>query len=292
VAINKAKRKKRIVIALLAGAGLGIAVGYLHTKNFQVLNPAGMVAVKQRNLLILVLLLSAIVVIPVFTMTFLFAWKYREGNHKHRGKYSPEMDGNKFFEMLWWGIPMAIIAVLSVVTWNSSHSMDPRKPLDVAAKPLTVQVVALDWKWLFIYPEQNVASVNYLKLPVGTPVNFKITSDAPMNAFWIPQLGSQVYAMTGMSTNLHLIADKAGDYHGYSSNISGEGFADMHFMANAVPTAEFNKWVNDMPLMGPPLTNDEYQQLRKPNVPAKPLYFSSVTPGLYDKVVQKYMGPQ
>lgn len=288
---DTSKRNRRLFIAAMVLWFIGILVWYLHAKNFQVLNPAGMVAVKQRNLLIMTVLLSLIVIVPVYTMLVVFSLKYRASNPK-KAKYSPEMAGNRAFEALWWGIPTAIILFLSIVTWNTSHSMDPHRKLDVAGNPMTIQVVALDWKWLFIYPEQDVASVNYLKMPVGTPVTFEITSDAPMNSFWIPQLGGQIYAMTGMSTHLNLIADKAGEYPGSSANLSGAGFSDMRFVASAVPMNDFEKWVDSAPAMGrAPLTEQSYQELRKPSVVKEGYQYSSVDPDLYATVIRKYMGP-
>ena len=177
-------------------------------------------------------LLSLVVVIPVFAMTIYIVWRYRESNQK--AKYSPDWDHNSKVETIWWLIPTLLIVVLSVVTWNSSHSLDPFKPIKSSVKPLRVQVIALQWKWLFIYPEQGVASTNILELPVDRPINFEVTADAPMNSFWIPQLGGQIYAMAGMSTQLHLMASEAGTYAGASANLSGKGFAKMKFDTKAV----------------------------------------------------------
>lgn len=286
------KRNKRLVIGVIIVWFLSLMAWYLQSKNFQVLNPGGVVAEKQRNLLILTALLSLLVIVPVYTMTIMFAIKYRASNKKSKAKYAPDMEGNKFFEALWWGIPTAIILFLSVVTWNTSHSMDPHKKLDVSGEPMTIQVVALDWKWLFIYPEHNVASVNYLKMPVDTPVTFQITSDAPMNSFWIPQLGGQIYAMTGMSSHLNLIADRPGNYAGSSANLSGAGFADMRFVASAVPMNDFSQWIEQTRDRGKgTLSAQVYQALREPAVVKEPYQYSSVEPDLYGTVVRKYMGP-
>jgi len=191
---------------------LGIIVWYLHKQNFAVLNPAGQVASRQRQLIIVTVLLGLLVVLPVYAMTFVIAWRYREGNTK--AKYSPELSGNRWAESLWWGIPSAIILVLSIITWRTSHSLDPFKPLNSTKPAMSIEAVALDWKWLFIYPQEGIASVNYVQFPVGTPVDFYITADAPMNSLWIPQLGSQIYAMPGMAMQLHLVANKAGNYYG------------------------------------------------------------------------------
>jgi cytochrome o ubiquinol oxidase subunit II len=268
---------------------VGIVVWYLHGKNFAVLNPAGQVGRKERNLMIFTMALGLLVVLPVYVMTFLIAWRYREGNTK--AKYSPELSGNRWAEGLWWGIPSVIILVLSVITWQSSHALDPFKPLASNKPPITVEVVALDWKWLFIYPQEGIASVNYVRFPVGTPVDFYITADAPMNSMWIPQLGSQIYAMPGMSTQLHLIADKAGDYAGSSANISGAGFADMRFTASASSQADYDSWVQLARSSSGTLDANAYHQLAKPSVSHTTPMYSSVANDLYSRVLLKYMVP-
>jgi cytochrome o ubiquinol oxidase subunit 2 len=283
------KKYKRAFIALVLVWFFGLMAVYLHGSNFAVLNPAGMVALKERNLMITTVLLGMFVVIPVFVMTAVISWRYREGNKQ--AKYSPDLDHNFWAEALWWGLPTGIIAVLSVITWNSSHALDPHKPLNVAAKPLSVQVVALDWKWLFIYPEQNVASVNYLQLPVGRPVHFKITADAPMNSFWIPQLGGQIYAMPGMVTGLHLMAGKPGDYRGSSANLSGAGFAGMDFTARAGSEAEFNDWLVSARRSPARLDAAAYDALARPSQHNPVALYSSAEAGLYDRVVLKYLAP-
>jgi len=239
--------------------------------------------------MITTVLLGMIVIVPVYIMTFAIAWRYREGNKK--AKYSPELSGNLWAELLWWGIPLAIIGTLSFITWQSSHALDPRRPLTAAAKPLNVEVIALDWKWLFIYPAQDVASINWLELPVNTPVNFDITADAPMNSFWIPQLGSQIYAMPGMSSQLHLIADKTGDYSGSSANLSGDGFAGMRFTAEAASDQKFNDWVRLAKRSPQRLDMSTYAQLARPSKNDPVVTYSSADSDLYNKVLLKYMGP-
>jgi cytochrome o ubiquinol oxidase subunit II len=287
---KKNKNSRRIFITAFALWFVGIIAWYLHDKNFAVLNPGGSVAAKERNLMVVTALLGLLVIVPVYIMLFSFAWRYREGNKK--AKFSPELSGNRWLEAIWWGIPAAIIMVLSIITWNSSHALDPHKALPVAGKPaITIQVVALDWKWLFIYPKQNVASVNWLQLPVGTPVNFIVTADAPMNSFWIPQLGSQIYAMPGMSTQLHLLADKAGYYQGSSANISGRGFAGMRFMARAGSDKEFGTWLQAARRSPLALSAGAYRNLAKQSENNPVAIYSSVEPSLYDKVVLKYMTP-
>ena len=283
-------KKYRIALYIFLVLWLfGLLVFYLHHSNFAVLNPKGLVAARERQLMIITVLLGLLVIVPVYIMTFFIAWRYREGNSK--AKYSPELTGSKLAETVWWGIPTAIILALSIITWQTSHSLDPSKALAVSAKPLTIQVVALNWKWLFIYPEQNVASVNFVQLPVNTPVTFDITADAPMNSFWIPQLGGQIYAMPGMSTQLHLIASKAGDYTGTSANVSGEGFADMKFTTRAGSKTDFDAWVTTAKQSPEALSPDVYQQLVKPTSKYPVTLYASAAPNLYDTVINKYMAP-
>ena len=232
--------------------------------------------------------LAAIVIIPVFIMLFGFAWRYREGGSK-KARYSPEFATHKLVETIWWGVPIIIIGILSVLTWTSSHDLDPFKPLVSSKKAITVQVVALQWKWLFLYPEQHVATVNYLVIPTDRPVSFQITSDAPMNSFWIPQLGGQVYAMSGMTTQLQLIANKPGDYYGSSANISGNGFAGMHFMTHAVSDTDFGQWSHKTAAGGTMLSQEEYDALAKPSIDNPIVNYANYDKALFDSIVSKYM---
>lgn len=285
-------KKYKLILAILISVIVAelvlLLVIYLKGSNFAVLNPKGTVALQQRNLLIFAAALSLVVVLPVFALTFFIAWKYRAGNIK--ADYKPDWDHNKKIEAIWWGVPIALILVLGVVTWNSSHALDPRKALNSNKKPVKVQVVALQWKWLFIYPEYNVASVNYLQFPEDTPVNFEITADAPMNSFWIPQLGGQIYAMSGMKTQLHLMANEVGDYNGSSANISGEGFAGMKFIARASSQADFDSWIQTLKYSSNTLNQDAYAALAKPSKDNPPATFVGES-NLFDTIVMKYMEP-
>jgi cytochrome o ubiquinol oxidase subunit 2 len=285
--IMKTKRKFILPILLIIGV-VAAMLGVLLTRDVAILDVAGPVAEQQRNILIFTSLLSLVVIVPVFVLTFYIVWKYREGNTK--AKYHPDWDGNTKLEALWWGIPCLIILVLSVVTWKSSHDLDPYKPLASERAAVNVQVVALPWKWLFIYPDYDIASVNYLRVPEDTPVNFAITSDAPMNSFWIPELGGQVYAMSGMTTKLHLQADKQGSYNGVSANISGEGFAGMRFVAQATSQEDYETWIATMRQSDKTLSADSYKALAKPSTYDKPSYYVVDEPDLYDTIVNKYMG--
>lgn len=282
--------RKAIVLGWVFGLLLLVIVLALLVRGHTVdiFQTRGQVGNRQRDLLDFTMLLAGLVLVPVYIMLFTFAWRYRKGHHK---AYQPNWDRDRRYETIWWGIPIVIITVLAVVTWQTSHSLDPFKPLVSTKKPLQVQVVALEWKWLFIYPEQQAASVNELEIPVGRPVEFSITADAPMNSFWIPQLGGQIYAMNGMVTKLGLEADQPGDYRGMSSNISGAGFADMHFMTHAVSDSAFNAWVDTIHAHKgtQDLTWQSYVALAKPGTSGVIRYHVH-DPAVFNKVVMKYMG--
>jgi cytochrome o ubiquinol oxidase subunit II len=267
-----------------------LGVILLKDHRIAVLMPMGEIALQQRNLIVFTFLLSLVVIIPVFTLLFFISWKYRIGNKKN-ANYIPDWAGNKWLEVIWWGIPCVIILILSIVTWQTSHQLDPYKSLSSSVKPLEVQVVALQWKWLFIYPEQGIATVNFLEFPEKTPINFTITADAPMNSFWIPSLGGQVYAMSGMSTKLHLMADGIGEYRGSSANISGEHFADMNFKAQSVKASVFDIWAKKIKNSSENLTMTTYNRLSNPSVPKTRQQYALTDLGLYDKILMKYMGP-
>ena len=282
-------KKKIIGLAALALCFALLAGWYLRHTSIPVLEPRGPIAQKERKLIIITLLLSLIVVIPVFSLLGIFAWKYREGNAS--AKYSPELDHSRVAETIWWLVPSALILVIGVIAWASSYQLDPFKPLSSNAQPITIQVIALDWKWLFIYPQQNIATVNLVQFPRQTPVNFEITADAPMNSFWIPQLGGQIYAMPGMSTQLHLMASTNGSFHGSSANISGNGFAGMAFTAKSSSMADFQRWVKSVKRSPNRLSQDAYAKLAAPSQNNPFAYYASSAAGLYDSVIIKYMGP-
>lgn len=281
--------KKRLIILAVILLAVVLAVGgYGLTHSLDVLDTKGIVGQREKHLIILSSLLMLIVVIPVYFLTFFITWKYRAGNKKAR--YEPDQDGNRLIEVTWWAIPGVIILILSVVAWNSAHSLDPFRPLG-QSKQLTVQVVALPWKWLFIYPAQNVAALNELAIPVDTDVDFNITSDAPMNSFWVPRLGGQIYAMAGMNTHLHLQADQPGDYEGVSANISGQGFAGMHFKVKAMSQTAFVGWSKQTAAANHDLTQTAYDNLAKPSQNDPVAYYSTVEPALFDKILLKYALP-
>jgi cytochrome o ubiquinol oxidase subunit 2 len=282
--------KIKFAISVVAAAAF-VTLGWLVLRghSFAVLNPQGIIAHKQFGLLVTAFLLMLIVVIPVFILTFYIAWKYRATNTK--AHYMPDWDHHHGLEFIWWAIPCALILALSILTWKSSHELDPYRALDSNVKPITIQVVALQWKWLFIYPDQHIASVNLVEFPEKTPVNFEITADAPMNSFWIPQLGGQIYAMAGMNTSLHLMADTTGLYDGSSVNISGKGFSGMTFKAKSTSAADFDAWVKQTRASGHDLSAAEYDKLAKPSENSPVASYALSAPDLYNDIMMKYMMP-
>jgi cytochrome o ubiquinol oxidase subunit 2 len=264
-----------VLAACLSGCG-----------KLDVLDPKGSIGVAEKSLIGTATFTMLIVVVPVILMTLWFAWRYRASNR--RATYAPKWAHSTAIEVVIWTVPSIIILCLGVLTWKTTHELDPYKPIQSAAKPINVEVVALDWKWLFIYPDLGIASVNQLAFPVGTPVNFLITSDSVMNSFFIPQLGSQIYAMAGMQTQLHLVADEAGDYAGVSANFSGKGFSDMKFRALATNPEQFNAWVEKVKASSSRLDMNEYNTVAQPSEKEPVRYFSSVDSKLFHNIIAKY----
>jgi cytochrome o ubiquinol oxidase subunit 2 len=256
--------------------------------NMTLLDPKGQVGLDERNLIITATLLMLLVVVPVIVMTFLFAWKYRASNPN--AVYAPKWSHSTKIEIAVWAVPVLIIIALGYVTYISTHALDPYKPLESDVKPITVEVVSMDWKWLFIYPEQGIATVNKLVFPANTPINFKITSDTVMNSFFIPGLGGQIYAMAGMETKLHLIANQNAEFDGISANYSGAGFTGMKFKAIATSQADFDAWVSDVKKAPKQLEKAEYEALSKPSQNNPVELYSSFTPNLFQIIVDKYEG--
>ncbi|HYF13088.1 MAG TPA: ubiquinol oxidase subunit II [Candidatus Paceibacterota bacterium] len=249
------------------------------------LNPQGTIALAERGLMVQAVLFMLIVAVPVYILLFFFARHYRENNKK--AVYKPNWAHAKIDELIWWAIPFEIVLILGALTWSSTHELDPRKPID-GAPPLVIEVVALDWKWLFIYPEQKIATVNYVRMPVNQPVRFEITADAPMNSFWIPALGGQIYAMTGMKTALNLEAQEIGTFSGLSANYSGEGFAHMKFIAEATTQNEFDSWVDEVRSRGGILDEQSYKRLAETNIARDVAYYGNVSDNLFDSIIAKF----
>ncbi|MFE5319436.1 ubiquinol oxidase subunit II [Paenibacillus sp. NPDC056579] len=255
-------------------------------ENVIVLNPKGPIAEQQRDLMIVSTLLCSVVILPVLIMTAVIGWRYRDKKGR-KAKYTPNWEHSTKLEVIWWGIPILIIFTLAVITVKSTYALEPSKPLVSDKKPLTVQVTSLDWKWLFQYPEQGIATVNELIIPQGVPVRFEITADSPMNSFWIPQLGGQIYAMSGMAMTLYLQADEVGTYWGSGANFTGEHFAKMFFNVQSMKEESFEQWVNKVKADSPALTMDGYKQLALPSVSDRRT-FSAFPVGLFEMTVTKY----
>lgn len=271
--------------------GLIVAMAVMMTGcDWALFDPKGQIARDELTLLITCTVLMLLVVIPVIVLTLVFAWKYRASNTKAR--YEPNWSHSTAIEVVVWSIPCMIILVLAVLTWRSSHALDPYKPLESDTKPVVIEAISLDWKWLFVYPEENIAVVNELTFPVDAPLNFKITADTVMNAFFIPHLGSMIYSMAGMETKLHLIANEAGSYEGRSSHYSGAGFSKMHFTAHAVSNEEYQAWLAKVRSDAKVMDQKAFAELTtEQNHDWHPVtYYGSTEKGLFDTIIAKHAG--
>jgi len=251
-----------------------------------VLNPKGPIALQERNLLFTAFWLMMIVTIPAILLTVFFAWRYRRSNEK--AAYTPDWGGSWMVEAVIWLVPAAIIVVLGTLVWNTTHKLDPYKALAAGKPAFKVQVVALDWKWLFVYPELGVASVNELAFPADRPLSLEITSDTVMNSLMIPSLGGQIYAMAGMRSELNLLADGPGVFKGRNTMYSGDGFSDQHFLAHALLEADFDAWKTKVSGASAVLDAKTYLDLRKKSVANPVAYYASFEPGLFDIILRKY----
>ena len=266
--------------------------------NTVVMNPSGDIANQQGHLIVVSTMLMLLIIIPVIALTLFFAWRYRKGNTS--AKYDPEWDHSTKLELVIWGAPLLIIIALGLVTWISTHTLDPYRPLDridanrpisQAAEPLVVDVVALDWKWLFIYPEQGIATVNELATPVDVPVRFKITASSIMNSFFIPALAGQIYAMPGMETTLNAVLNRPGEFEGFSANYSGAGFSHMRFKYYGMSSEDFDKWVAEAKASGATLDRTSYLQLEKPSIDDPVRRYATVEPDLYHAILNRCIAP-
>ncbi|NEN82303.1 ubiquinol oxidase subunit II [Paenibacillus elgii] len=255
-------------------------------ENMIVLDPKGPIAEQQRDLMVISTVLTCIIIVPVLVLTAIIVWRYRDKKGR-KAKYTPDWEHSTKLETIWWGIPIVIITILGIITIKSTYALEPSKPLESDKKPLTVQVTSLDWKWLFQYPEQGIATVNHVQIPKGVPVRFEITADAPMNSFWIPQLGGQMYAMSGMAMTLYLQADEQGQYWGSGANFTGKDFAKMFFDVKSTSQEEFDQWVREVKASSPALTLEGYKQLALPSA-SDVKTFSAFPEGLFNMTVTKY----
>lgn len=283
--------KRKLLIGFLAFA-LGILgiVFVISSEHTLTMHPKGTIASQILDLICTNFALMGIIIIPTYLVLFWVVWKYCIKNEK--AEYDPHHTSSRTSLVLMWGLPAIVVIALSLITWEATYKLNPYKPLASDTKPLQVQVVALNWKWLFIYPEQGIATLNYLHIPAGVPVHLQLTADhAPMNSFWIPSLSGQIYAMAGMTTQLHLMADKPGEFAGKEVEINGDGYSDMTFLVKATTPREFEDWVQLVKASPHHLTEDAYKALTKHFIKRDIQLYSEVQKDLYHKIVHKYMYP-
>jgi cytochrome o ubiquinol oxidase subunit 2 len=277
---------------LLNSAGRGSAVWALLALGgcqAALLDPRGPVGRAERLLLVNSLAIMLAIVVPTIVATLVFAWWFRASNK--RAQYRPTWAFSGRIELVVWSIPVMVILLLGGVTWLGSYELDPARPLPSAHRAVDIQVVSLDWKWLFIYPGHGVAAVNELVVPAGVPLHFTLTSASVMNTFFVPQLGSMIYTMNGMATQLYLQADAPGTFYGRSAHFSGDGFPDMEFQVRALPADQFAAWATSSRAAGPSLDVAAYTKLMQQSIERKPLLFSAVEDGLFHRIVNQNIPP-
>ena len=277
-------RFNRLFLLLTLSAGL-----LLGGCDRGVLDPQGPVGTADKAILVDSLAIMLAIVVPTIVATLVFAWWFRASNT--RATYRPDFTYSGRIELVVWSIPILVIMLVGGVIWIGSRDLDPAQPLASDTPPLEIQAVSLDWKWLFIYPKQRVASVNELVVPAGVPVHFSLTSASVMSAFFVPQLGSMIYTMNGMTTQLNLRADAPGTFLGEASHFSGDGFSDMHFDVKATPAGEFATWIEAARNAGPTLDAASYVALARQSVERRPFTFGSVDPGLFQKIAIQQLPP-
>jgi cytochrome o ubiquinol oxidase subunit II len=268
---------------------LAVAAFLLASCNRGILDPIGPVAAQEKQLLINSTAIMLAIIIPTMVATIGVAWWYRRGNAK--ATYRPDWEYSGAIEMVVWGIPVLTIMLLGGIAWIGSHNLEPSKPLPSDKPPLNVEVVSLDWKWLFIYPDQGIATVNQLVVPAGTPVSYRLTSATVWNVFWVPQMGTMIYTMPRMTTRLNLQADRQGSFNGLSGHFSGDGFPGMQFQVQSLPPDQFAMWAQGSRGNGPALDGRSYAQLSKPSSYVKPMIYGAVAPGLFEAIVANRVPP-
>jgi len=268
---------------------LAVAAFLLASCNRGILDPIGPVAAQEKQLLINSTAIMLAIIIPTMVATIGVAWWYRRGNAK--ATYRPDWEYSGAIEMVVWGIPVLTIMLLGGIAWIGSHNLEPSKPLPSDKPPLNVEVVSLDWKWLFIYPDQGIATVNQLVVPAGTPVSYRLTSATVWNVFWVPQMGTMIYTMPRMTTRLNLQADRQGSFNGLSGHFSGDGFPGMQFQVQSLPPDQFAMWAQGSRGNGPALDGRSYAQLSKPSSYVKPMTYGAVAPGLFEAIVANRVPP-
>jgi cytochrome o ubiquinol oxidase subunit II len=287
--LSNFRKRIKFVIGVLAILIAALAVSFvLRSEHALITHPKGAIARGEWELIKTNYLLMLIVIVPTLLALLITVWKYRAKNKN--AKYEPDATSKVFQEVILWIIPSAVVALLAVTTWKATYKLDPYRPIDSDTRPLEIQVVALDWKWLFIYPEQGIATLNFVQFPARVPIHFKLAADgSPMNSFWLPQMAGQIYAMTGMVTPLHIIADAPGVYTGRAAEINGEGYADMTFAAKSTTLNDFEEWVALVKESSLDLTEDIYNALLKPSQNHPVSLYATVEKDLFHKIVMKYM---
>lgn len=257
--------------------------------NVQILNPQGYIAQRESDVIIATILIALCIGIPVIIATLFIAFRYSENAPEH--EYSPTWHADRRINAIWWIAPSIIIFFWAILGWQTAHELDPYTPIPSNNQAVQIQVVALQWKWLFLYPQQHIATINYIEFPVNTPVHFELTADAPYNSFWIPSLGSQIYAMDAMQTQLNLEAAHTGIYPGQSAEMSGNGFAGMQFQAKVTSQASYNKWIASIQQSSKNFTTTTYRSVEKPSSYTPQASYNLVDTDLFNQVILKYMSP-
>jgi cytochrome o ubiquinol oxidase subunit 2 len=256
-------------------------------EQFIVLDPKGPIGESQKDLIYISTILCAVVIVPVLILTAFIVWRYRD-KPGSKASYKPNWEHSTKLEITWWSIPVVIILILAIVTVKYTYALEPSKPIESEKEAITIQVTSLDWKWLFNYPDEGIATVNYIKIPEDVPVKFQLTSDTAMNSFWVPQLGGQIYSMSGMAMTLFLQADEQGSYFGSGANFNGKDFAQMTFKVDATTEEDYNAWVDKVKATSPALTTEGFEKLTEPGSSDVQL-FSSFPEGLFEKIVTQYV---
>ncbi|HTG68475.1 MAG TPA: ubiquinol oxidase subunit II [Candidatus Udaeobacter sp.] len=256
-------------------------------EQFIVLDPKGPIGESQKDLIYFSTILCSVIIVPVLILTAIIVWRYRDKPGR-KASYNPNWEHSTKLEITWWTIPIIAILILAIVTVKYTYALEPSKPIESAKEPITIQVTSLDWKWLFKYPDEDIATVNYIKIPEDVPIKFQLTSDTAMNSFWVPQLGGQIYTMSGMAMTLFLQADEQGSYFGSGANFTGKDFAQMTFKVDATSEEEYKAWIEEVKAKSPSLTMEGFEKLTEPGTSDVQL-FSSFPEGLFNKIVKQYV---
>lgn len=279
-------------LRLFAGAmmiGLTLLVSGCDFSYMSVMDPVGPIGEEERNITLLTVILMAFVFFPILGMTIAIAWRYRSTSTK--SAYTPDWDHSWLVEIFAWGGPLVILIILAVMTWISTHNLDPYKALESEKAPLRIDAVATDWKWLFVYPDQHVASVNEFAFPVDRPLEIHLTSNSVMNAFMVQRMGSQIFAMSGMETKLHLMSHETGNFDGGNYQYTGDGFAKMRFMARAMTEQNYQEWLSQARSQGQPMDLAKFQSFAQPSMAEDVAYFAPVQDNLFGKIINQFREP-